>query len=943
MGPAAFGQQITVYSSGTLSIGQTRQLTAYVPLVVNTVNWSVNGVIGGNSTYGTVSTTGLYKAPATVPASNAVSVRATSTADATKFGTVTMTVTQPEPQLWSISPTSAALGAFTIVLNGSNFAANSVVKFGGVPLATTLLSATGLRASGTSTAAQVGTQIPITVTNTGLGEVTSPAVNLRITAAATPVTVTVMPASATVAASGIRQFSATVGGSTNTGVVWRVNDVVGGSAGIGTISTTGLYTAPASVPNPAGVVIRATSLADGSARGAATVTIQAAAPAQVTVTVTPSTATVTTSAPRQFTAAIAGSTNTGVTWSVNGMPGGNSSLGTISAAGLYTAPASVPSPAGVTIRATSAADGSAGGNASVTVQAPAPAPVTVAVTPSTATVAPSATQQFSASITGSANTGVTWSVNGVTGGNATVGTISTAGLYAAPAAAPNPASITIRATSAASPSSGATATVNVVGPPNPGTGQGTPNLTAARFLEQAAFGPTPAELAHVKQVGIDAWLTEQFNTPETQITVPSSSGNSAVQQQYLARLSQAPDQLRQRVAYALSQIIPISMNKNNYPDQIIPYLQILSRNAFGNYRTLLGEVSISSPMGKYLDLARSIKPGPGGGANENFAREVTQLFSIGLYMLNPDGSQQLDAQGRPIRAYDETTVQQIALAVTGWTYLNNAWEDFTVPLQPREVNHDTRQKTFLGCTLPANQTTTQDMNGTMDCLFNHPNVGPFITTRLIRSLVTSNPSPAYIQRVAAVFNNNGASVRGDLRAVVKAILTDPEARNDAALPTSGRLKDPIFHIVSFVRTLNGSISQNNGLAWMFSRVGQTPLMPPSVFSFFSPMYHIPQSPLFGPEFQIYTPTESVLRGNFLWSIITQPGGDFSNNLTPFVSVAANTPQLIDAVDQALLYGRMPQQMRQSLAVAIAAQSDNTNRMQTALYLTALSGFFAVQY
>jgi len=348
-------------------------------------------------------------------------------------------------------------------------------------------------------------------------------------------------------------------------------------------------------------------------------------------------------------------------------------------------------------------------------------------------------------------------------------------------------------------------------------------------------------------------------------------------------------------------------------------------------------------MGKYLDLANSTKPGPGGGANENYAREVMQLFSIGLYMLNPDGSQQLDPQGHPIPTYDQSTIQQVALALTGWIYLNHAWEDFSAPLQPFDANHDMTQKTFLGCTLPANQNTTQDMNSFLDCLFSHPNVGPFVSTRLIRSLVTSNPSPAYIQRVATVFNDNGSGVRGDLRAVVTAILTDAEARNDAAPPTSGRLKDPIYHIVSFARALNGSVSPNNGLPWLFSQLAQTPLTPPSVFSFYSPLYRIPQSPLFGPEFQIYTPTESVLRGNFLWGIISNPATDFTIDLSPFTSVAGNTPQLIDAVDQALLHGRMPQAMRQSLANAIAAQQDDNNRVQTALYLTALSGLYAVQY
>jgi len=837
MAPVALAQQITVYSGGSLAIGTSEQLTAYVPLAVTTVNWSVNGVIGGNSTYGTISTTGLYLAPATVPAANAVSVQATSTADSSKFGTITITITQPPVQLWSTSPTSVPVGPFTISLNGANFGANSTVNFGGVPLATTLVSSTGLKATGTATAAQIGTKVPITVTNSGLGGTTSSSVNLSVTAAPV-VTITVAPASAGVP-----------------------------------VSTT-----------------------------------------------------------KKFTATVTGSTNTAVTWSLVGS-------GTISATGLYTAPAAVPSPAIVTVQATSVANPSAVASATVTIQPPPPPPVTVSVAPVNVTIAPSATQLFTATVTNSANTSVTWS--------ASAGTISAGGLYTAPAVVPSPANVTITATSVASPASGvttsATATANIVGPPNPGPGLGTANLSAGRFLEQATFGPTSADLVHLQQIGIDAWLTEQLGMPETQIVDPGAMGSGALQSQYLSRLSQAPDQLRQRVAYALSQIIVISMNKNIYPDEVVPYLQILSRNAFGNYRTLLGEISVSSQMGKYLDLAGSTKPGPGGGANENYARESMQLFSIGLNMLNPDGSQQLDAQGHPIPTYTQATIQQVALALTGWVYPNNAWEDFSGPLVPLEANHDTTQKTFLGCTLPAGQNTTQDMNGFLDCLFKHPNVGPFIATRLIRSLVTSNPSPAYIQRVAAVFNDNGAGVRGDLAAVVKAILTDAEARNDAAPPSSGRLKEPILHSVAFVRALNGSMSPTNGLPWIFSRMAQTPLTPPSVFSFYSPMYKIPQTPLFGPEFQIYTPTESILRGNFLWETISNPATDMSPSLAPFTAVAGNTQQLIDAVDQALLYGRMPATMRQSLANAIMAQSDNNSRVQTALYLTALSGLYAVQY
>lgn len=763
---AGQAQNITVYSSGSVTAGASRQLTAYVPLSPNTVAWSVNGVAGGNATVGTVSASGLYQAPAAIPAANVVSVRATSTAYPAKSGAVSLTITQPPVQLWSVSPRSVPAGAFALSLNGSNFTPRSVVRFGGVDLQTTFVSATRLIATGTALAAQAGTNVPVRVANGGLGGTTSSAVQLAVTSAAPP--------------------------------------------------------------------------------------------------------------------------------------------------------------------------------------PPPPPPVTVAVLPAAATVTVGATQQFAAGIAGSSNTSVSWSVNGTVGGNSTVGTISAAGLYSAPAAVLSPAIVTVRATSAVNTAASSTASVTVT-PISGGAGQGTADLAAARLLEQAAFGPTPAALARVKTLGLDAWLDEQFALPETAIANPGGMAMRAVQGAHLHRLATAPDQLRQRVAAALAGIIVISANKNIYPDELVPYLQILSRHAFGNYRALLGEISTSAQMGKYLDLANSNKPGPGSAANENYARELMQLFTLGLYQLNPDGSRQLDAQGLPIRAYTQHTVQQVALALTGWTYVGpgaNNWENFSGPLQPREANHDTGAKTFVGATLPAGQTAAADLAGTLDWLFQHPNTGPFVAQRLILALVTSNPTPAYVGRVAAVFADNGAGIRGDLKATVRAILSDAEARHDAATGNAGRLKDALQHVVAFVRALGGTISPTNQLAWNFSLLGQPPLAPPSVFGFYSPLYRIPRTTLAGPEFQIYGPTEAVLRGNLFWTVLNSSptgGGDFTVDLAPFVALAGDIPALIDAVDQALLYGRMPLAMRQSLATAIAAQYDARAKAQTALYLTALSGLYAVQH
>jgi hypothetical protein len=632
---------------------------------------------------------------------------------------------------------------------------------------------------------------------------------------------------------------------------------------------------------------------------------------------------------------VTGTTTTSVTWSVNGITGGSSGVGTISAVGVYVAPSGMPASSTVSVRATSVANPASYAQATVTLVSP----VQVTVSPTTATVQTGHTQTFVATVTGASDTAVTWAVNGVAGGSTVLGTITTAGLYTAPTAMPAANSVKVRATSAASATSWAQATVTLTAPPPPPV-----SLSAARFLEQSSFGPSPATLAHVQQVGIDAYLDEQFTMPATPIFVPPDNSMGALRSWTLYNDTTAPDQLRQRVAYALSQIIVTSSNKLIYADEILPWMRLLNQDAFGNYRDLLHDVSISPSMGKFLDLAGSKKPGLAGGANENYAREVMQLFSIGLWQLNQDGSQVLSA-GQPVSAYDQNTVRQVALALTGWVYANNAYEDFSGPMVAQPANHDTSAKSFLNCSLPANQSVAQDLDGVIDCLMNHPNIAPFIATRLIRSLVTSNPSPQYVARVADVFAGLQGGVRGDLKATVRAILTDPEARQDVpATATAGRLKDPILQVSNLLRALNGGFTSDNGLTYLYDYLGQPVLQPPSVFSWFSPLYHVPNSPLFGPEFQIYSASEATLRGNFFYSILTgNNGADTTIDLSAFTPYGNDMPNLVEAANQVLLYGRMPAGMKQAIITAAAPGYDAATRITTVLYLTALSGQYAVQY
>jgi uncharacterized protein (DUF1800 family) len=573
---------------------------------------------------------------------------------------------------------------------------------------------------------------------------------------------------------------------------------------------------------------------------------------------------------------------------------------------------------------------------------PTPTPkLAVSVSPGSAAVQVGGTQQFAATVTNSANTQVKWLVNGVTGGNSTFGTIDLNGLYTAPSNAPFPGVVTVTAISAADGATKALAGVNLQDPQA---------ITYARFLEQATFGPSPALMAHVRQTGISSFLDEQFALPESPWPDYTTAQRSDAVNALLYNAGTGQDQLRQRTIYALSQIWVVALNKNTNADMIIPHLQILSKNAFGNYRNLMREMTLSSSMGMYLDLVNSTKPGAGVGANENYPRELLQLFTLGLWQLNQDGSQVLDSQGNPIPTYTQSDVQQLARALTGWTYPTPPGKQpgginynyYAGVMEPRQANHDTSPKTILGQSLLPNQTIQQDLDGALDIVFNHPNIGPFVATRLIRAFVTSNPSPQYISDVADVFNDNGHGVRGDMQAVIRAILTHPEARNDNPPATFGKLRSPMLYELGLMRALNAAIPQQNTEAYIYYTMGEGMLDPASVFGHYSPLYRIPKTGLYGPEFQIYSPTEAINRGNYLYQQISVwSGGPI--DLNPFINIAANPVQLVNAVDNTLLYGRMSPSTRASIYKALQASTDNRTRALTALYLTAMSGEYLVQH
>ena len=745
-------------------------------------------------------------------------------------------------------------------------------------------------------------------------------------AAAAPfgVTVSLSPTNATIPVNGTKQFTATVTGGVTSNITWSLIPPAGVSPNvIGTISGSGLYTAPANpLPNFAALTVKATSVDDPNASAATSLTVRNQIPYLTTVTPNQLTA------GAAFTLTVAGSrfvSGAQVLW--NGTPlttNYNSATkltatGTASQIGAINITVANPGPGAV--------------STALTVNVISG--VTVAVAPLATAVQVSATQQFTATVAGNANQAVTWQVNGVNGGDPANGTISPSGLYTAPGAIPTAGYVTISALSQADGVTKGSATASIQDPAA---------ITYGRFLDQTTFGPTPALTAHVRQVGMQAFLTEQFNTPQSPWPALATAQRSDAVDAFFANAFNGQDQLRQRTIFGLSEIIVIAMNKNTNGNEIVPWLQLLSRNAFGNYKTLLKELTQDAAMGKYLDLVNS---GVGTGApNENYPREVMQLFSVGLFLLNQDGTFQLDANNNPIPTYTQTDVQQLAKALTGWTNSNATgttgsggnWNYYPGAMIPVPGKHLTMAKTFLGQTLPANQTIQQDLDGAIDIIFNHPNVAPFISTRLIRALVTSNPSPAYISRVATVFKNTN----GDMKSVITAVIMDQEARNDAPPANFGRLRTPMQHIIAFARALNLNVGQASQFAYLFYNMNEGMLDAPSVFGHYSPLFRIPKSGgLFGPEFQIYSPSDAVNRANYFYSMIYNPW-PINPALQGFVNIAGNTTQLINAVDNALLYGRMSSSTRTAISNSLPAMSDNNQRVMSVIYLTATSGEHLVQ-
>ncbi len=532
-----------------------------------------------------------------------------------------------------------------------------------------------------------------------------------------------------------------------------------------------------------------------------------------------------------------------------------------------------------------------------------------------------------------------------------------------------------------------------------------PLMEASRFLSQASLGADLATIQKVTDQGIEAWIDEQMALPHNHMLPQLENVFAEVIEWYLINGGDpeevatrpywtifnytwwenhmnAEDLLRQKVALALSEIFVISI-ESNLADAgfgLADYYDVLLKHSFGNFEELLHDVTLHPCMGYYLSHLNNPREIPEENihSDENYAREIMQLFTIGLYELNPDGTRKIDGQGDWIPTYDQQDITELAKVFTGLgiaEVMENEWvdepyfgldiyvADMTVPMIMYEEWHQPGPKTLVnGYVIPEGQNGLQDINQAIHQLFLHPNIGPFIGKQLIQRLVTSNPSPAYVSRVSAIFADNGQGVRGDLGAVVKAILMDPEARTCAALEDDafGKLREPFTRYTHFTKAI--AMEQFYGRYWnvaygFYEATNQMPLASRTVFNFFLPDYQplgpISENDLVAPEFQLHNSRTSVEYMNEVndWAVWGYVMDDWENenphvtyNIDELTPLARDPEVLINRLDVLFTHGQLSERTRQIIKDAITPLvSDNYryNRVRLAMYLIMISPDYAI--
>jgi uncharacterized protein (DUF1800 family) len=533
-------------------------------------------------------------------------------------------------------------------------------------------------------------------------------------------------------------------------------------------------------------------------------------------------------------------------------------------------------------------------------------------------------------------------------------------------------------------------------PPAPQDSVPATDAEAVRFVLQAQFSVSDADISSLKSGGLLAWLDARYNEPlgETGVAWLDSRGHNTIDSKKRYRLREpgdymiwnqllaGPDQMRKRMALALSELFVVSLTGLNFqhPSYLIAgYWDVLTANAFGNYRQLLDALTLNAAMGFFLSTRGNLRENSSGRQpDENYARELMQLFTIGLNALNPDGTPKLDAENKPVESISQEDVSNLARVFTGydWDYLSNGgsyvdleWERNPVPSTHFTTNrmhfnpyrHSRLDVNFLGTQITSTTPGQDALHIALDRLFYHDNTAPFFARQMIQRLVTSNPSPAYVQRVATVFGNNGSGVRGDLKAVWTAILTDEEAR---AMPTSadtffGKLREPIVRLAHWARTAeaaseNGAY-QIDDLSSSDTMLSQSPLRSPSVFNFFRPGYVPPNTDIAtagkqAPEFQLHHESSTVAYINFMQGVTRNGIGDVKPAYTTLLPIAHDVPAVIEWLNLRLTANQLSDETLYAVRTALrtfniteaSSASAKLDMLAAACFLILISPDYLVQ-
>jgi uncharacterized protein (DUF1800 family) len=1022
----------TSQTGPVVPLGGTVKMGATVTGSMQTaITWSVSGG-------GTITTGGTYVAPTTMPAGSVV-VTAALTANSAVTATYQLSLANTVPVVTNSNPGQALAGASSsITLSGSGFVPSTVILVNGSAVSSTYQSSTSIVAqisgpAGSSANLSVQAQNPAPGGGTGAA-FQLPVATLQLTAT-NP--------------SGTNTGTAMLGVPVNFAAVNTDTDHAGGAwtlSGAGTLTSSGfsngatnmnaVYTPPTVMPANASVTVTIYLQSLPALTTSYTLSLQNPAPA------------VTSASPTQLES---GGSQT-VTLNGSGFVSGTTVL--FNGATLPTTyisytqvtvqvPVATDATGTLSLQVSNAATGGAAGNTFTETVAPTSISLTATGEDgvNTGYALEDYTVAMSASVSGSMQTAVNWSVVGS-------GSISSVGVYTPPPVIPSNPVDTIYATLASNPAVTAAYSVNIANPvptltasslsmvpagestlvtftgtgfvpstvaqvngaavpttyisptsltaqliiadtatgtlsvqadtPAPNGGVSGPvyvgiavtigETAAARLLDQTTFGPTMSLIQHVQSEGVDAWLTEQYNTAQTVLPViptklPSYTGaaSSMAESEWWQTAITGNDQLRQRIAFALSQLFVISTDTVTGWD-VQYFMNALAQDAFSNWYTIMNDVTLSPGMGNYLNMVNSAKPTATLIANENFARENMQLFNLGLDLLNQDGSLQLDGNGNPIPTYSEAQVEAFSRAYTGWTYANsdgstpssfNKTSNHSYPMVAVESQHDESSKTLLnGTVLPAGQTAEQDLAGALTNIFQHPNLPPFICQQLIQHLVKSDPSPAYISRIAAVFMNDGSNIRGDMQAVFTAIFTDPEARagDTAPQPGDGHLREPILWTTNVMRGLGYvNVDANDyweNLSIKTLALNERPFQSPAVFNFFAPNYVIPGTSLGAPEFALENTASVVGRLNLANNMVFNYIGGFNVDLSatsPLGQIAASQgpAALVSALNNLFLYGTMDSNTAAAITSEISTVTTPATQVRLAVYLVITSPEYLV--